>query len=347
MKTDLVKYKQKQKRVPRYYSELDKLYQHLISTLDVLIPPLPMCPIPNTDKEGHLLGRQWWYTLTLPNEIRNETQQGRVEDRLQRWLDRITDHESIQSSEGLREFIESENGFRPNITKNRVLRHIPYTKDVNPVYVHWTDEFNQWTDYLVQLLSKVQKLSYEHSAMAEAWLDMSSALVSYGGLERNPSLFIIYKTIAKQHQQLYSIEKTQAISIYHTIGSEIRYQIRNSEAAENAVQKGCVAWSDYLASEKYVDSCHIAAERLKSSVHINRDKVNEAILILEDARRNKLKLEQHYERMDKQLHEDIEHKHKKNVSKDLLMSIHDYAKSQLFLEQKKLALYEEVLSSVF
>lgn len=112
VKTDLTKYRYKQKRVPRYYSELEKLHDQLVSTLDdVLIPALPLCPSPRLDKEGELVGRQWWFTIRLPNEETVfEGDTGVVENKIQLWLDRIADHERAKNSEGLREFVESEVG---------------------------------------------------------------------------------------------------------------------------------------------------------------------------------------------------------------------------------------------
>lgn len=98
--------------MPRYYSELEKLHDQLVSTLDdVLIPALPLCPSPRLDKEGELVGRQWWFTIRLPNEETVfEGDTGVVENKIQLWLDRIADHERAKNSEGLREFVESEVG---------------------------------------------------------------------------------------------------------------------------------------------------------------------------------------------------------------------------------------------
>lgn len=111
LKTNLTKYKHKQKRFPRYYSELEKLHDHLFNTLDdVLIPPLPPCPIPRFDREGQLVGKQWWLTIRLPEEPQPQVDVGLLQDRIQVWFDRIVSHERAQSSEGLREFVESEVG---------------------------------------------------------------------------------------------------------------------------------------------------------------------------------------------------------------------------------------------
>jgi hypothetical protein len=60
----MTKYKLKQRRFPRYYSELQKLDRHLVSTLDdVLLPVLPFCPQPHQDKDGSLVPRQWWLNV--------------------------------------------------------------------------------------------------------------------------------------------------------------------------------------------------------------------------------------------------------------------------------------------
>lgn len=113
-KTNLTKYRLKYKRIPRYYSELQKLYSHLESTLDdVLIPALPACPCPRFDKEGQLVGKHWWLTIKLPQEsgyTREDEETGLLENEIQTWLDRIANHDRAKTSEGLREFVESEVG---------------------------------------------------------------------------------------------------------------------------------------------------------------------------------------------------------------------------------------------
>lgn len=84
------------------------------STLDdVLIPALPTCPCPRFDKEGQLVGRQWWLTIKLPQEsgyTREDEETGLLEYKIQTWLDRIANHDRAKTSEGLREFVESEVG---------------------------------------------------------------------------------------------------------------------------------------------------------------------------------------------------------------------------------------------
>lgn len=89
---------------------MSKLHDHLASTLDdVLIPALPTCPTPRLDKEGKLVGRQWWLSIKLPSESSSEkVDAGLVENKIQDWLDRVSEHERVQDSEGLREFVESE-----------------------------------------------------------------------------------------------------------------------------------------------------------------------------------------------------------------------------------------------
>ena len=83
---------------------MERLHDHLLATLDdAYIPVLPPCPRPRYDRQGRLLSRFWWYQ-----------QQGEwlptPDIKVQHWLDRIADHERVQQSEGLREFVESEVG---------------------------------------------------------------------------------------------------------------------------------------------------------------------------------------------------------------------------------------------
>jgi hypothetical protein len=77
---------------------------------DVLIPTLPPCPIPRFDRKGQLVGKQWWLTIRLPGEPQADVNAGLVQERIQVWFDRIASHERSKTSEGLREFVESEIG---------------------------------------------------------------------------------------------------------------------------------------------------------------------------------------------------------------------------------------------
>ena len=86
------------------------------------IPVLPVCPRAKYDKQGHMLSRYWWIELIDQKQRQNDNNNNdnREEEenqslpnpdiKIQRWLDRISNHERIQQSEGLREFIESEVG---------------------------------------------------------------------------------------------------------------------------------------------------------------------------------------------------------------------------------------------
>lgn len=76
----------------------------------MLVPTLPHCPSPRFDKEGQLVGRQWWFTIRLPFEPIPEIETGMVESHIQLWLDRISQHPRVTLNEGLREFVESEVG---------------------------------------------------------------------------------------------------------------------------------------------------------------------------------------------------------------------------------------------
>lgn len=89
---------------------MERLHDHLLATLDdAYIPVLPPCPQPRYDRQGRLLSRFWWY-----QQQQQQLQQGdelpTPDIKIQHWLDRIADHERVQQSEGLREFVESEVG---------------------------------------------------------------------------------------------------------------------------------------------------------------------------------------------------------------------------------------------
>ncbi|KAI8380139.1 hypothetical protein BD560DRAFT_388690 [Blakeslea trispora] len=356
--TNLIKYKQKRRRVPRYYSELEKLHDHLCLTLDdVLIPPLPACPRPRLDKEGHIVSRQWWYMIRLPNEERKQEACGdyvddAVEQRIQKWLNRIAEHERVKLSEGLREFIESEIGFRPSLNKatlykarnKQVVIHTS-EEDMEPEFGYCLRQLSTFGQHLHHLSVHLDKFVQHQTDFAKSWAGLSSAWVSYGGTERNPNLFILYKSIAKGYYQLFDIERSEALAVSDTLGDELSYQEKNCKSTQNAMQRRLNAYSAYLSSKKHTESSLRSVERLKSSINIDRDQASEAIATLEEARFKEKENLQKFQRIDANLRHDIEHNYKKQTTQDLLKTIKEYAKSQLYLEKKKLAIFEEVIHS--
>ncbi|KAI8637877.1 Vps5 C terminal like-domain-containing protein [Parasitella parasitica] len=355
VQTNITKYKQKQKRFPRYYSELVKLHAYLSSTCDdVLIPALPPCPSPRFDKEGKLVGRQWWLTIRLPGEeSASQGDTGSVENKIQLWFDRIVEHDRTRTSEGLRAFVESEVGFRPSIvpqqhppqkikTPKYIIVHVS-SDDMEPEFGHFLKELDTFSHNLHQVSARLDKLVQEQNSMARSWMNLSSSWVSYGGIERNASLFILYKAFAKGHQQLADLERSQASAINETLSGEISYELKNCESTQNVMQRRLDALSNYLSSRKHTESSLRRVERLKSSISIDRDQASEAIAVLEDARileRNNL---QRFERVDTNLRQDIENQFKPNTARDMMQTVKEYAKSQLFLEKKKLAVLQEIM----
>lgn len=109
------------------------------------------------------------------------------------------------------------------------------------------------------------------------------------------------------------------------------------------MQRRLDALSDYLSSRKHTESSLRGVERLKSSISIDRDQASEAIAILEDARIRERNNLQRFERIDTNLRQDIEHHYKPNTTQDMLRTIKEYAKSQLYLEKKKLAVLNEIM----
>ncbi|KAI8375766.1 hypothetical protein EDC96DRAFT_571854 [Choanephora cucurbitarum] len=332
--TNLIKYKQKRRRVPRYYSELEKLHDHLCLTLDdVLIPPLPMCPKPRLDKEGQVIGRQWWYTIRLPNEEKKQQADhvdDAVEQKIQKWLNRIAEHERVKLSEGLREFIESEIGVE---------------EDMGPEFGSCSRQLSTFGQHLHHLSVHLDRLVQHQTEFARCWAGLSNAWVSYGATERNPNLFILYKSIAKGCYQVFEIERSEALAANDTLGDELVYQERNCKSAQNAMQRRLNACSAYLSSKRHTESSLRSVERLKSSINIDRDQASEAIATLEEARFKEKENLQKFQRIDENLRHDVEHNYKKQTTQDLLKTIKEYAKSQLFLERKKLAIFEEVIHS--
>ncbi|KAI9475471.1 MAG: hypothetical protein EXX96DRAFT_267420 [Benjaminiella poitrasii] len=341
----------KSRRIPRYYSELEKLHQHLVHMLDdVLVPVLPACPLARFDKRtGQLLGRQWWLSHPPSND-------NRLEYKIQIWLDRIVKNERVQRSEGLREFVESEVGFRLNKTTTaaaekttkapflagHVVIHATEA-DMEPEFGQCLRKLNTFHQNSSQLSTQLNKLQQEQKDLAQTCLNLSSAWVSYGGLERNSHLFILYKSIAKGYQQLHDLNKFQELAMSETLREEINYQIKNCESTQNAMQRRLNTLSAYLTSQKYTESSLRSVERLKTSLHIDRDQATEAIAMLEDARIHEKNNLNRFQRIDMNLRNDIENHYKPNRSQDLLNSLKMYAKSQLYLEKKKLLVLEHII----
>ncbi|KAI7877376.1 hypothetical protein K492DRAFT_239236 [Lichtheimia hyalospora FSU 10163] len=352
--TTLTKYKHKARRIPRYYSELERLHDHLLATLDdAYIPVLPPCPRPRYDRQGRLLSRYWWYQ-----------QQGEwlptPDIKVQHWLDRIADHERVQQSEGLREFVESEVGvgklshypllfsflgffnFRPQRRK-KVKRHKRRTSinhdDLEPEFWHLNDHIHTFRMCLVQL-----ETAWASRGNTSVWSDLASAWVAYGGIERDPELFILYKNIARGCQQVHHLELLQDMAATDTLGDEITYQISNAENAQTIMERRLSVLSDYFISRKRTESSLRNVERLKSSSSIDRERASDAIAELEEARRIEQNALQKYERIDGNYDRDLEYRYKPQLASDMIHAIREYAKSQLVLEKQKLAVWENVYS---
>ncbi|KAI7867185.1 hypothetical protein BDF14DRAFT_1806723 [Spinellus fusiger] len=339
----LQKYKQKHRRFPRYYSELKKLHHHLEETLeDVWVPVLPDCPVPRYDRQGRIVGRHWWFTLrdyAAPEDIEN-----RVEYRVQQWLHHITHHPRIQQSEGLREFVESDTGFRPQLIKHRRPRATVAMNDTDPATTQYQSLFTlQHT--LQSLLQQIERVKHSHFVMGQTLEELASVWVVYGARERNPELFIIYKSMTKALDHLSGIERSQGRAMAETLEEETHYQIKMMQVGQDTVQRRLEAHTDYLHSIKGTETYLRQVERLKSSVTIDRGKANGVIADLENARRHERERLRRYESMNRHLQQDL-YAQTPHQSKQIVTSLRDYAKSQLFLEKQKLMLWQSIHSSI-
>ncbi|KAI8089359.1 uncharacterized protein BX664DRAFT_332814 [Halteromyces radiatus] len=380
--TNMVKYKQKQRRFPRYYSELQKLDRHLVSTLDdVLLPVLPYCPQPHRDKHGALVPRQWWFNVHAaaidyhPTTQYNQSSSSLssssssspiilASDRLmdtnntdpyrnaawdrniQLWLLRITSHPRVIPNEGLREFVESEVGFRPQLKPTKRQKKLSgldiKEQDMDQEFTLTLDQLEEFEHQLVNVQQKTQDQIMLHALSSDIWSDMASSWISYGGQEPHPLLFILYKRMAKGCQQLVDLEQSQRLLLTETIAGEIHYQIRNAEAAKASLQRRLNAFQDYLASRKHTESCLRHVDRLKSSSTIDRDKVNDVIADLEQARSDEQIYFQRHQRIERNLRDDLERRYKRDVSHDMITAIKEYARGQLHLERQKLDIWTSV-----
>ncbi|KAL1934710.1 hypothetical protein VTP01DRAFT_6892 [Rhizomucor pusillus] len=299
--TNLIKYRQKQRRVPRYYSELEKLHHYLSVTLDdSYIPVLPVCPRPRR-KDGEYLGRLWWYDIYAEGHIHRDA----PESMIQTWLDRIAEHPRANLSEGLREFIESEVGFRPQRKRKKHTTVVVPRDKLMPDFWQGLEQIDMFQRSLSQARLCIQRLHKEQLGslcnrsllyavtflscgllgFANAWMELASSLIAYGARERDPELFIVYKNVARGYQRMWDYERVQTMAAMETIGEQLAYQARNAENAKNIMNKRLEAAADYFAKSKRVESCLRNVERLKSSSNIDRERANDAIIDLEEARR--------------------------------------------------------------
>ncbi|KAI9308663.1 hypothetical protein BJ944DRAFT_285225 [Cunninghamella echinulata] len=407
--TNITKYKHKQRRFPRYYSELQKLERHLASTLDdVLLPVLPSCPHPHFDKNNALVARQWWLDISvvsdtheqkgknnnlnhldsarpatsssyqpfgksyvdedysykdrtdihnhdhfisndhsMDSQIENMDHENLWDKQIQLWLNRITTHERIILNEGLREFVESEVGFRPKLKP--VKRHkkisgfnVVDQVDMNPEFNHNVEQLEFFSQQLMNFQEKIQELALKQNSYSNVWLGLASSWISYGGLERSPMLFIVYKHMTKNLQQLSNIERSQELILNETLSEETHYQIRNVESAKSSMQRRLNAYTDYVSSRKFTESCVRHVDRLKSSSVIDKDKANSVIEDLEQARLEEQKRFQSFQRIDENLSNELDYGYKRNTSKDMVNIIKDYVKGQLHLERQKLEIWKSM-----
>ncbi|ORY93160.1 hypothetical protein BCR43DRAFT_367165 [Syncephalastrum racemosum] len=338
----LLKYRHKQRRVPRYYSELVKLHDHLLATLDdSYIPAIPPCPIPRYDKQGNLLARSWWLQLstTRAKDGHLSSEEG-PEAMIQRWLDRVASHPRAQESEALREFIESDTGFRPSRTRKQ--KH----KSAAGIQKHELDEdFWQLRDQIDHTHRYLQRITVPVHTN-HPWSDMASAWVSYGGMERHPGLFIVHKYMAKSCHMIDDIEKLQDVAARETLALEIEYQTRNAETAQDIMAQRLDALVDYFAARKRTESRLRHVERLRASSNIDRSQASDAIADLDYSRKTEQQTLERYERIDSHYEADLDQRYKVDMAKDLNSAIRDYARSQLLFEKQKLEVWENTLANI-
>jgi hypothetical protein len=61
---------------------------------------------------------------------------------------------------------------------------------MEPEFGHCLKELEDFCHHLGQLSLRVDKLVQEQNGIARNWMNLSSSWVSYGGIERNPNLFM-------------------------------------------------------------------------------------------------------------------------------------------------------------
>ncbi|KAI8062205.1 hypothetical protein BC940DRAFT_336645 [Gongronella butleri] len=265
--------------------------------------------------------------------------------RIQLWLQRLADHPRVIASDGLREFIESEIGFRPQLPTRRRQKKISgfhhLQRDMEAEFNASVELLDLWATSLIDVQQQLIAFKTSMVLWSETWLDLASSWIAYGAIERDPSLFLVHKQMAKGTQKIADTEHSMGLLLSETLGEEVEYQMSNVVAAKVSMERRMRAFAEYMDSHRHTESCLRHVERLKSSSVIDRQQVTDVIADLEQARADEQHCLRDYERIDNNLQQDLV-QYKSNMARDMIGTMQEYVKAQLHLERQKLMVWQSL-----
>ncbi|KAM3578914.1 Vacuolar protein sorting-associated protein 17 [Umbelopsis sp. WA50703] len=316
--TNLNKYIHKQRRFPRTISDFRRLAVYLNNAYpNAFVPALPHAQ---------------------PSS-------------LQRWLDIICRNDRLRESEALREFVESEVGFYPQFigatARRRAVSLLPTVsgssdtvEDIDFDFIDTKRRIEEFERNMAPCNKKCEVEINYRKELAVAQADIGSEFVSLGAIEREPGLFLVFKNLAKAFNILADLERSKAASQGSTILDQMKYQLFNSQAAQEVLQVRLKALSEYRECSRITHTRLKAMERLKFSNSIDHGSVNDAINDLKEARANEAESKQKYDKINSGIKKDICEDFPNDVSQDIQKALADHVKAQLRIHKRELAIFE-------
>lgn len=120
----------------------------------------------------------------------------------------------------------------------------------------------------------------------------------------------------------------------------MKYQLFNSQAAQEVLQVRLKALSEYRECSKMTHTRLKAMERLKFSNSIDHSTVNDAINDLKEARANEAESKQKFDKINSGIKKDICEEFPNDVSQDIQKALADHVKAQIRLHKRELAIFE-------
>ncbi|CAO3694736.1 unnamed protein product [Umbelopsis ramanniana] len=319
--TNLNKYLRKQRRFPRTISDFRRLAVYLTHAYsNSFVPALPKATNPHN---------------------------------LQRWLDIVCRNDRLSESEALREFVESDVGFYPHPVKPPPRRRATSllstgsgssdtVEDIDFDFVETKRAIEEFERHVSVCNRKGETEVIYRRELALAESDLGSEFVSLGAIEREPGLFLVFKNMSKAFNLIADLERSKAVSESVTILDQMKYQLLNSQAAQETLQVRLKALSEYRECSRLTQTRLRAMERLKFSSSIDHGSVNDAINDLKDAKLSEAETKQKFETLNSGIKKDICEDYRHDVSEDVIRSIADHVRAQIRINKRQLQVFESL-----
>jgi Vps5 C terminal like len=122
----------------------------------------------------------------------------------------------------------------------------------------------------------------------------------------------------------------------------MKYQLLNSQAAQETLQVRLKALSEYRECSRLTQTRLRAMERLKFSSSIDHGSVNDAINDLKDAKLNEAEAKQKFETLNSGIKKDICEDYRNDVSVDIRRAIADHVRAQIRIHKRQLQVFESL-----